>query len=154
MRYRAAILLLGALGLAGCTSGGGNEGPTKPHPLTSPAAVGGLTVDGAAPTITWDPVSGATSYVLTVSAEDGQEPPWMWSGPATSAEYGTFELTTTGKFGFLAEVPGMPTGFGGARRGMTYRVSIEAFADDGTVVGLGDLQTFTCRKPCGGEPGS
>lgn len=61
------------------------------HTMTIVSPSDGQTGVSRTPTISWDPVSGAESYYVTVKASDGVTMVWAVSvlAPASSVEYGT-----------------------------------------------------------------
>lgn len=50
------------------------------------------TSGGASPFLSWQPVAGATKYVVFVSNVAPASLPWAWSGSATSVQYGDASL--------------------------------------------------------------
>lgn len=79
-------------------------------------------------TLTWQPVAGASRYLVTVADVGSYTLLWTWSGPATAATYGDTSLD--GLSGTSGDI--WPVSFGGG----THAWSILAFNPRGQIVGI------------------
>lgn len=123
-RRRDPLVLLLALALAACTSGGSGDGGVEADASDAPAseASAGPVIDapgvegrvtllappeqgaGEVPVFEWEPVTGAAAYRLAVL--QGGDVVWAWEGEAISVTLGGVADRPEGEYGPLLTGPG------------------------------------------------
>lgn len=123
-RRRDPLILLLALALTACTSGGSRDGGVEAEEpdaaateasagpvIDAPGVEGRITLmappeqgAGEIPVFEWEPVAGASAYRLAVL--QGGDVLWAWEGEATSVALGGVADRPEGEYGPLLAGPG------------------------------------------------